>query len=82
MLVKLQAALDQLGAPAVTTQAISLREESRPRISKVKTAALQQLNAFVNEVNAFINSGRLGLAQGQALIEVVKTILATLSIGL
>ncbi|HEU4561366.1 MAG TPA: DNA/RNA non-specific endonuclease, partial [Longimicrobium sp.] len=41
------------------------------------TAAAGQLNAFINEVEATVQSGRMSQAQGDALIAAARTILAS-----
>lgn len=52
-------------------EANSLKAKLQAALNKVnqgnKTAAKNQLNAFINEVNALVNSGRLTQAEGQAL---------------
>ena len=42
------------------------------------TAAINQLNAFINEVAAFINAGILSPAEGQALIDAAQAIIDVL----
>jgi hypothetical protein len=55
-----------------------LDSASPQRIQSGKSAAVRQLNAFINEVNAMIKSGRLAVGMGQGLIHQVERILSTL----
>ena len=42
------------------------------------TAAKGQLGAFINQVNALVNSNRLTLAQAQTLIDAANAVIASL----
>jgi hypothetical protein len=44
-----------------------------------RTAAANQLQAFVNQVNALLRSGRLSPAQAQELIGSANAVIASLS---
>ncbi len=48
------------------------------KIAHLINAACNQLRAFINQVNAFINVGILSDAEGQALIDIANGVISEL----
>lgn len=40
-----------------------------------KTGAIDELNAFINQINAFVKTGKLSLTQGQSLVEDANSVI-------
>jgi hypothetical protein len=58
---------------------ISKLQEAIRKIDRGNVAAINQLQAFINQVNSLISDGVLTAAQGQPLIDTANDIIAALS---
>jgi len=79
LIAKLEAALQQLnqGSPTAVT-ASSVQTSLQPSNGGNTKAAVNQLKAFINEVNALVKSGKLSETRAQPLIDLAKAVIARL----